>query len=319
MKKLADAILDGEQGLAPWCEVYSDPSRLRQLIRSSPCIIADNVAEYLWAGTDQEEWKPGDFPNLAPPFKEFWIEFGKPTCNRSLGNTLPVQMPNRIGWSVESLDANGVYTTAPVSHSQDPTGLFMWMQKTLGARWFLLMHLYCSGERSGWIDSNCRLVIAVNHDGEIVDEHILVSYHPGDTDADRRRLWASGLSFPVCLAISFMHCKNADISDYRNASNRYTRAGRRSAHNSVVFKTLTIEPIRRVLASARSDGATLKQRLHICRGHFKDYRQSGLFGKVKGIFWWDSTVRGSSKQGVVAKDYDVSAHNALLTGEPDND
>jgi hypothetical protein len=47
--------------------------------------------------------------------------------------------------------------------------------------------------------------------------------------------------------------------------------------------------------------------LHICRGHFKDYREKGLFGRNKGIYWWDQQMRGSLKNGAVAKDYDVKA------------
>jgi hypothetical protein len=48
--------------------------------------------------------------------------------------------------------------------------------------------------------------------------------------------------------------------------------------------------------------------LHICRGHFKDYRNSaGLFGKYKGLYWWDMHTRGTEKAGVVIKDYRVKA------------
>jgi hypothetical protein len=50
----------------------------------------------------------------------------------------------------------------------------------------------------------------------------------------------------------------------------------------------------------------MKQALHICRGHFKDYRQSGLFGRHKGVFWWDMAARGSAEQGIVDKDYRIA-------------
>ena len=61
-------------------------------------------------------------------------------------------------------------------------------------------------------------------------------------------------------------------------------------------------------AKANAAGADIGQSpLHICRGHFKDYRESGLFGKVKGIFWWDQYVRGDLENGAVVKDYNVKA------------
>jgi hypothetical protein len=43
--------------------------------------------------------------------------------------------------------------------------------------------------------------------------------------------------------------------------------------------------------------------LHFVRGHLKDYSVTGLFGWHKGIYWWDSQVRGEARMGVVDKDY----------------
>lgn len=48
--------------------------------------------------------------------------------------------------------------------------------------------------------------------------------------------------------------------------------------------------------------------MHTCRGHFADYRKGkGLFGKLKGLYWINSHVRGSEEHGVVEKDYAVAA------------
>jgi len=53
-------------------------------------------------------------------------------------------------------------------------------------------------------------------------------------------------------------------------------------------------------ASASDEtGVSIQKALHICRGHFKDYRKSGLFGKIAGIFWWDQHARGSADCGIV--------------------
>ena len=42
-------------------------------------IVADNVSEYLFSGTDQEFWDVArDFPNIAPPFQYFFIEARAP-------------------------------------------------------------------------------------------------------------------------------------------------------------------------------------------------------------------------------------------------
>jgi hypothetical protein len=64
--------------------------------------LIDNVAEYLYAGTDKEVWKAEeDFPCLAPPFPCFWMEFHQPSKIVSSvpgwSVSHPDRMPYRIG------------------------------------------------------------------------------------------------------------------------------------------------------------------------------------------------------------------------------
>ena len=77
---------------------------------------------------------------------------------------------------------------------------------------------------------------------------------------------------------------------------------------TVRYHVLEIEPLKRILRTeGKSEETGLKRALHICRGHFKDYREHGLFGKFKDIYWWDSQVRGNLSEGIVNKDYSVDA------------
>lgn len=39
--------------------------------------------------------------------------------------------------------------------------------------------------------------------------------------------------------------------------------------------------------------------------------ERGLFGKVKGVFWWDMSVRGNADHGVVEKDYHIAGEAKL--------
>lgn len=49
-------------------------------------------------------------------------------------------------------------------------------------------------------------------------------------------------------------------------------------------------------------------RVHLCRGHFKEYTaEHPLFGHYTGLFWWQPHVRGQNKDGIVMKDYSVKA------------
>ncbi len=50
--------------------------------------------------------------------------------------------------------------------------------------------------------------------------------------------------------------------------------------------------------------------MHIVRGHFKDYRNGGgLFGKLKGLYWWDMHVAGDISNGQIVKDYSIGNIN----------
>lgn len=113
---------------------------------------------------------------------------------------------------------------------------------------------------------------------------------------------------PVFLGISFCHCKNVALQKH-DLPHRLARARIKKNHTfGMSYYTLDIKPMTTVLADSAQPGTSLQKRLYICRGHFKDYRQGGgLFGKQKGLYWWDMTVRGNAKQGVIAKDYRVIA------------
>lgn len=114
----------------------------------------------------------------------------------------------------------------------------------------------------------------------------------------------------VLLALSFMHCKNTVI---RDSSPRINKPQKKNRHkppaSGVRFKVLEIEPMKEVLRrQGGSEKSGLQQALHICRGHFKDYREHGLFGRqdMKGTFWFPMHVRGDKKRGAVVKDYSVN-------------
>jgi len=46
--------------------------------------------------------------------------------------------------------------------------------------------------------------------------------------------------------------------------------------------------------------------VHLCRGHFKEYTaEKPLFGHITGRFWWQPFARGKTKNGIIAKDYEI--------------
>jgi hypothetical protein len=69
------------------------------------------------------------------------------------------------------------------------------------------------------------------------------------------------------------------------------------------YKTLVIVPVGKKQQNQEAQGLW-NNRIHLCRGHFKDYtKEAPLFGKITGRFWWQPSVRGRNKNGIVIKDY----------------
>ena len=113
-----------------------------------------------------------------------------------------------------------------------------------------------------------------------------------------------------------MHCKNVSLESLQ-VSRQVRRQAKRKGTPLLDYRVLNIEPMKGVL---RSEGgmeeAGPKVALHICRGHFKDYRDGpGLFGKHRAVYWWEGSVRGSLARGKVEKEYQVLTPNDKVTRE----
>ena len=117
------------------------------------------------------------------------------------------------------------------------------------------------------------------------------------------------------LATCFLHCNNVRVTDVVPPAKLAHAQERKYGVPKVTFKTLDIQPMRRVLDEhgGMARGHTAQQALHLVRGHFKHFDDHPLFGKHRGMFWWPMTVRGSSNAGITAKSYEVSPTGDLAT------
>jgi hypothetical protein len=115
------------------------------------------------------------------------------------------------------------------------------------------------------------------------------------------------LAFPCFMAMTFMNCKNVTAQEEAPPADADRAFAARHGRPLVTFRTLRIEPMTAAArAAGQAPGAPRGLNpLHVCRGHFKDYRERGLFGQHRGIYWWDNYVRGAIERGVVFKDYSV--------------
>ena len=246
--------------------------------RDPVCVELSNVAHYLYCENPKEYWEWEDFPNVAPPWPCAWYEWNAPRIVNFGGRLLADNCPP---------SRNGVYAIS---------------RRTENGDWVSLLSLWVECRALRRLPANFgRAVVPISREG-VVDWRkmcMTVCVQP-------ETVWST--LFPYCLGVSFAHCRNVELVDAAVPAALRKKRDKRGKRNTV-FKTLEIRPMKAVLRNADANPSTgLKQRLHICRGHFKDYRQGrGLFGKYRGMFWWEMHVRGDKVQGEVKKGYRVIA------------
>lgn len=268
-------------------------------------VVIDNVADYFYRGTDQEHWDArDDFPNIAPPWQHAFYEYVAPpfSISEDFGRVERdfTQAPRRVGSHVMSV------------RLEQATG-------DAYDGWACVAYFICDFDGQGLICLPWTTAWRVAPDGQ------LLMADGGRLDANgdpapwlmHRRLdpaipdevmlnLAPDLLYPMWLAVSLSHCKNVEVVQIApppKLAKKHAKNGR-PLHD---FHVLNIEPMTRRIQAAGANaapGEKTKMGMHIVRGQFRDYRQRGLFGKHKGVYWFDSHVKGSGPR-TVDKTYNV--------------
>lgn len=106
--------------------------------------------------------------------------------------------------------------------------------------------------------------------------------------------------------LMFLNCRNIETIDNPPPEKLNKKRKKKGKQPLFTYKTLVIKPTGKQQQSVPRH--LWENRIHLCRGHFKTYTaEAPLFGKYTGRYWWQPSVRGRSKDGVVMKDYQVEA------------
>lgn len=108
------------------------------------------------------------------------------------------------------------------------------------------------------------------------------------------------------IALLLLNCKNV-VTEKISAPTALNKKRMRSNKQPLLdYHILKIAiPASRKSNHGASE-ALYHNRVHLCRGHFKEYTQDNpLFGKFTGLYWWQPHVRGQNKDGIVIKDYEI--------------
>ncbi|MFH1691830.1 MAG: hypothetical protein ABIC68_04595 [Candidatus Omnitrophota bacterium] len=104
-----------------------------------------------------------------------------------------------------------------------------------------------------------------------------------------------------------LNCKNI-IAEKTLAPERLNKKRRKAGKQELFdYHVLNVViPSKKKKSSEKAEPLS-HNRVHLCRGHFKEYTiEKPLFGKLTGLYWWQPHVRGQNKKGIVIKDYVVN-------------
>jgi hypothetical protein len=281
-----------------------DPN-VRASLNTAARIRANNV--YAYMAEDKKDFASliEHLPIVIPPFPTTWIEFdlsdqndkataGYLLIREKIGEETTLQLPKKVR---ESGATWAVYAQAFTR------GGTVQMPLSDGSTTFI--HLE-NGK------SPFSFLLSLHEDGTIIGDQngILISFAPQYEAALRQNNYydlsriAELEIFSVALfALSLLSCKNVTLEAVDPPATLKHR--NRHVQPAISYHVLKIRPMS---THTRGGGQWIgggSPSLHIRRGHFKDYREGeGLFGRVHGIYWWESAVVGRAGS-VVEKDYEI--------------
>jgi len=278
------------------------PGSFAHHLKDAITIVADNVAKYYYE-VETRTLKLDDLPNIAPPFDNMFIEWSSPKSINQDGELSSFDGGFKYyGTHIISIDLN----------IDDGSRKDFGLDNEHGVRWVLFVMAYMLGRNNSAATPMRQEIcvrIHVNQDGSFNNIYHTILPWIDSPDMEMAAHDAGsiiGIIVVDFLSVSFMHCKNVEMIK----SPALKKTKKRLQHSPRVrYYTLSINPMRKILDRNDShESSGLKMALHICRGHFKDYSAGdGLFGKYKGLYWWESQVRGNAKHGSVIKDYSIKA------------
>jgi hypothetical protein len=272
--------------------------RVHDILRDQalPVLLIDNVADYYYA-SDQEYWDlRKDFPNLAPPYPAFWCEskMARKIHSKECGDTdMAAFIPHgRIGALIHGLDPKGCVGEGIPENT----------------KWILWCELFIDyGERDATVTGpHGSMFMCVDAEGAIIGTPWTQSL-ASDKDTAYVRAYHTFLH-PAYLAMSFLHCKNVTVVDQAVPKPLAKKYAARHGVQPTRYKTLVIEPLKKILKheGGAHEHRNIQKALHICRGHFRDYREGrGLFGKYHQLVWTPSIVRGSKGKEAPPREIEV--------------
>ncbi len=172
--------------------------------------------------------------------------------------------------------------------------------------WVFAISYYA--EFSSWIPLPVTAEIYINNYGENVRLSTIKGSIQDKSDELKKHLFSDfSLNLEMLeLTLKLLSCKNIQ-SEIIKAPDVLNKKRIRNGKQPIFdYHVLNVVVPSKKRGCANKSAPLSHNRVHLCRGHFKEYTQDHpLFGKYTGLYWWQPHVRGQNKDGIVMKDYNV--------------
>jgi hypothetical protein len=284
--QMGAAMLDAANWQA--CE-----AQLQRQLERVPLIIADNIDEFTLGHGWHETGRgidPKDIPNLVPPFASYWYEWQWADPNmRKYGHSM-------AGALVESHECQDFH--------QEPVH-----------RWEITILPFLLDSENRIFHPIFRPIAWTTEAGDLVyctmDDSPFARHVTYAQDERAMRDLALAILTPCLIGLTFLNCRNVGLIDAPPAPLKLSKAHhKRTGKWLAKYRLIDITPMSRIVRAMEREGDTSAERkarsLHVVRGHFKRYQDGqGLFGRVKGTFFWHQQARGSMAAGESRTDYRI--------------
>jgi hypothetical protein len=298
--RLPPAFLDQPDGATKGAALNE---AVRGLLDRAPIIDATDVAEQIFAS--DSPLALSDFPLLAPPFPQFWLEYRRPP---SAG----AKTPKRWGVWVIEIPHEGIQRFIAGREKEWPAETW----------WGLGMTLYAEMDGQPYGPA-CLWDIALDSRGLGLQADWQGTTAVPRELADKAERSLATLMLCSLQTISFLHCRNVRTEPASTPPRVAAKQAKKLGRPPLRYSVVKIAPFGSKGSGGGRGGPSGPRRYHTVPGGFHHYgnccpgvhEPHGLaFGKREGMFWVPMHARGNRRKGVVAHDYEI-----VLDEETDED
>lgn len=298
---MSDVVLDPE-------EMFSHNAALRQVLGGATCVEATNVARffddsYLGEGMFDAFWT--DLKCLVPPHQRFFVEWENPLIPHAkrMGMLFVACPPELAEATARMIIGEGARSTPAkiAEFRQDPR--CRWIYLTMD---FLEFPHKDDGEHISGLRGPFHIgAISIAEDGALLN--FWMSHASAHIPKDES-MQVAAASLVAWTTVAMLNCANIGTVEHK-APDAFQKARVRGGKKPLVsYHTVRVDLDKtpRAIAAEALPGDGSTPRRHKKRGHMKDYRGGkGLFGRLRGVWYWGPILAGSEEEGVVISDYEV--------------